>query len=212
MPKKKPKYYVVWSGKQPGIYASWDDASKQVSGVKGARYKGYDSLPLAEEALRVGPDMAQSLVHEMTVEQRLRNKNVEPPVENAIAVDAACSGNPGVMEYQGVYVATRTQLFHFKAPVGTNNIGEFLAIVHGLAYMKQNNLEDLVLYSDSVNALNWIRAKQCRTKLPITANTAPLYDVIRRAEAWLHNNTYSTQIRKWDTENWGEIPADFGRK
>lgn len=212
MSKKKPKYYVVWSGKQPGIYTSWDTASKQVVGVIGARYKGYDSLALAEEAFRVGPDLAQSLIHEMPMEQRLKNLNVEPPIENAIAVDAACSGNPGVMEYQGVYVATRTQLFHFKAPLGTNNIGEFLAIVHGLAYMKNHNLEHLVLYSDSVNAINWVRAKRCRTTIPHTPETASLYDVIHRAEAWLHSHTYSTQIRKWDTDNWGEIPADFGRK
>lgn len=95
--------------------------------------------------------------------------------------------------------------------MGTNNIGEFLAIVHGLAYLKKNNL-GMVLYSDSVNAINWVRAKQCRTKLAMTPETQHLYDIIRRAEAWLHNNRYTTQILKWDTDCWGEIPADFGRK
>ena len=115
------------------------------------------------------------------------------------------------MEYQGVYIASRTQLFHYKSPIGTNNIGEFLAIVHALAYMKKNNMTQ-VLYSDSVNAINWVRQKQCRTKLPYNDETAPLYAIIRRAETWLHNNSYTTEIRKWDTDSWGEIPADFGRK
>ena len=133
------------------------------------------------------------------------------PVMNSIAVDAACSGNPGVMEYQGVHVETRQRLFHFKAPKGTNNIGEFLAIVHGLAWLKRNN-SDMILYSDSVTAMGWIRVKKCRSKLAVTSDTAPLFEVVRRAEAWLHNNTYTTEIRKWDTDLWGEIPADFNRK
>ncbi len=212
MSKKKPKYYVVWVGKVPGVYSSWAEAQQQINGVAGARYKSYESLIMAQQAFRVGPDAAAEHLREMPLEQRLQGISVPPPEENAIAVDAACSGNPGVMEYQGVYVATRTPLFHFKAPLGTNNIGEFLAIVHGLAYMQKNHLEQLTLYSDSVNAINWVHKKECRTKLPITPQTEKLYNVIRRAEAWLHNNSYITQIKKWDTDHWGEIPADFGRK
>lgn len=220
---KKQKYYVVWQGNQPGIYDSWAECEKQIKGVAGAKYKSYESRTLAEQAFRIGPELAASVVERQTqgacilgVDDEgmtVVRSNVQGPKPelDAIAVDAACSGNPGVMEYQGVYVASRTQLFHYKAPVGTNNIGEFLAIVHGLAYLKKNNLKQ-VLYSDSVNAINWVRAKQCRTKLALTPETAPLYEVIRRAEAWLHNNSYSTEIRKWDTDHWGEIPADFGRK
>ena len=220
---KKQKYYVVWQGIQPGIYDSWAECEKQIKGVAGAKFKSYESRTLAEQAFRIGPDLAASVVEKQTKGESILAVDgngmtvVRPevqgpkPILDAIAVDAACSGNPGVMEYQGVYVASRTQLFHFKVPVGTNNIGEFLAIVHGLAYLKKNNLQQ-PLYTDSKTALGWIRAKQCRTKLPLTPDTAKLYDVIRRAEAWLHNNSYTTQILKWDTDLWGEIPADFGRK
>lgn len=220
---KKQKYYVVWVGNEPGVYDNWADCEKQIKGVAGARYKSYESRSLAEDAFKVGPELAASMVEKQTKGECLLTVDemgmtvVRPdaagpkPILDAIAVDAACSGNPGVMEYQGVYVASRTQLFHYKAPVGTNNIGEFLAIVHGLAFLKKNNMPQ-ILYSDSVNAINWVRAKQCRTKLALTPETAHLYEVIRRAEAWLHNNSYSTEIRKWDTDNWGEIPADFGRK
>lgn len=224
MAKKKQKYYVVWQGKSPGIYDNWTDCEKQIKGVAGAKFKSYESSTLAEEAFRVGPEMAANIVERRTQGEsivgidesgmtivRNNNPNIPSPVLDALAVDAACSGNPGVMEYQGVYVASRTQVFHFKAPVGTNNIGEFLGIVHGLAYLKKNGLSQ-ILYSDSVNAINWVRAKQCRTKLPLTPETAQLYDIIHRAEAWLHNNRYTTEIRKWDTDHWGEIPADFGRK
>ena len=220
---KKQKYYVVWQGNAPGVYESWAECEKQIKGVAGAKYKSYESRTLAEQAFRIGPDLAASVIEKQTKGDSIigvddegmtvvrTDYEGEKPLLDAIAVDAACSGNPGVMEYQGVYVASRTQLFHFKAPVGTNNIGEFLAIVHGLAYLKKNNMNQ-VLYSDSVNAINWVRTKQCRTKLALTPETQKLYEIIRRAEAWLHNNTYSTEIRKWDTDHWGEIPADFGRK
>ena len=59
-------------------------------------------------------------------------------IKESIAVDAACSGNPGNMEYRGVYTKTKEQIFHQGPfPQGTNNIGEFLALVHGLAFFKK---------------------------------------------------------------------------
>lgn len=226
---KKQKYYVVWQGHTPGIYDNWADCQKQVTGVAEAQYKSYDTLHEAEAAQRLSYDTAVAIGKSQSADTPATTGKTSvlttdengittvlpgtdyPPVLDALAVDAACSGNPGVMEYQGVYIATRQQLFHFKTPVGTNNIGEFLGIVHGLAYLKQHNMHQ-ILYSDSVNAINWVRRKECRSKLPLTPQTADLWNIIRRAEAWLHNNTYTTEIRKWDTEHWGEIPADFNRK
>ena len=128
-----------------------------------------------------------------------------------IAVDAACSGNPGMMEYRGVYLRTGEQIFHYGPVYGTNNIGEFLAIVHGLALLKQKGL-DMPIYSDSRNAQLWVKRKKCKTNLVRNAKTEELFKYIERAENWLKNNTYSTPILKWQTDMWGEIPADFGRK
>lgn len=134
------------------------------------------------------------------------------PLLPALAVDAACSGNPGVMEFRGVIADTGTEVFHRGPfPQGTNNIGEFLALVLGLAYLKQNNLT-WNIYTDSVTALAWLRQRKCKTKLPRTPQNEPLFQMIAKAEAWLRANTYTTRIYKWDTEKWGEIPADFGRK
>lgn len=222
---KKQKYYVVWQGKLPGIYTSWDECKKQVQGVQGAQYKSFDTLAEAEAASR--------LPYNSVVVQNTRNtpstqntpalvidengmtavcEGVEnPPILDALAVDAACSGNPGVMEYQGIYIPTRTRVFHYIAPKGTNNIGEFLAIVHGLSYLKKHHLNQII-YSDSVNAISWVRQKQCKSKLPEDPSTAELWNYIHRAENWLRTNSYTTEIRKWDTDHWGEIPADFGRK
>lgn len=134
------------------------------------------------------------------------------PLLPALAVDAACSGNPGVMEFRGVIADTGTEVFHRGPfPQGTNNIGEFLALVLGLAYLKQNNLP-WNIYTDSVTALAWVRQRKCKSKLLRTPQTEQLFQMVAKAEAWLRANTYTTRIYKWDTEKWGEIPADFGRK
>lgn len=131
---------------------------------------------------------------------------------NAWAVDAACSGNPGPMEYQCIDLATGAQVFHFGPIHGTNNIGEFLAIVHALALMEKQGIKDKVIYSDSHTAILWVKKKQCKTKLEHNDETKPLFDIIRRAETWLRGHNIQVEINKWETSRWGEIPADFGRK
>ena len=131
---------------------------------------------------------------------------------NAWAVDAACSGNPGPMEYQAIDLATGARVFHFGPMKGTNNIGEFLAIVHALALCWQQGMHQKTIYSDSYNAILWVKKRQCKTKLEHTPETEPLYQIIMRAENWLRTHDYHNPIIKWETQKWGEVPADFGRK
>lgn len=130
----------------------------------------------------------------------------------AWAVDAACSGNPGPMEYRCVDLATGAEVFHFGPVHGTNNIGEFLAIVHALALMEREGIKGKIIYSDSRNAMLWVKKKQCKTKLARTPRTEQLYQIIARAENWLRTHQINTPILKWETQKWGEVPADFGRK
>lgn len=130
---------------------------------------------------------------------------------DAWAVDAACSGNPGQMEYQCIDLATGAQVFHYGPVFGTNNIGEFLAIVHAVALMQQRGIRKTV-YSDSYNAILWVAKKKCKTTLERNSKTEQLYNVIARAEAWLRAHAVQVPIIKWETAKWGEIPADFGRK
>lgn len=130
----------------------------------------------------------------------------------AWAVDAACSGNPGPMEYRCVDLATGAVVFHFGPMHGTNNIGEFLAIVHALALMERDGIKGKAIYSDSHNAILWVKKKQCKTKLEHTPRTEQLYQIIARAENWLRTHRVTTPILKWETQKWGEVPADFGRK
>lgn len=207
---KKNKYYVVWEGKQIGIYDSWNKCKEQVDGVT-AKYMGFETLVEAEFAFSKG--------YENYWGQKNKKKELTPeiiakygrPIGQAIAVDAAFNGKQ--FEYQGVFVETSTKIFHFGPLLGgTNNIGEFLALVHALAYMAQHKL-NYPIYSDSRNAISWIKQKRCKTNLEQTKDNTKVFEYITRAENWLKNNDFSSyKILKWETEVWGEIPADFGRK
>jgi ribonuclease HI len=204
----KVKYYVVWKGRTPGIYKDWTTCKKMVDGFDGASFKSFTSLIEAENAYGSKSGAVSSPKSRSKSTPHSKNTVILTP---SISVDAACSGNPGVMEYQGVDTHTKEVLFHKKYQLGTNNIGEFLALVHGLAFLKKNG-SDIPIYSDSVNALLWIKNKKCKTTLVRNNKTTELFETIARAEDWLKNNTWKNQLIKWETESWGEIPADFGRK
>lgn len=213
MAKKKKKYYAVWKGHHTGVFQSWDDCRAQIKDFQGAQYKSFLTFEAAKSALKenykkhVGKN--KKFKSELT---ELQLKKIGKPNYNSISVDAASSGNPGKLEYRGVDTKTKKQLFK-QGPFeeGTNNIGEFLAIVHGLAYLKQKK-SDKILYTDSRTALSWVKKKNCNTKLERTENNKVLFDLIERAVAWLTLNSYITTVVKWETRAWGEIPADFGRK
>ena len=213
MSKKKKKYYTVWKGHKTGVFEKWDDCKAQIKDFKGAQYKSFATFEAAKKALKDGPKdyigKSKSFKSELSAEQL---KKIGQPNYNSISVDAASSGNPGKMEYRGVDTKTKKQLF-IQGPFeeGTNNIGEFLAIVHGLAFLKQHN-SDRIIYTDSKTAMSWVRKKMCNSKLERSAKMKPVFDSVDRAVKWLKDNNYTTTIVKWETKAWGEIPADFGRK
>ncbi|MBL7827056.1 MAG: ribonuclease H family protein [Saprospiraceae bacterium] len=205
----KKKFYVVWEGRKPGIYSTWDECKAQVEGVAQAKYKSFESQAEAEAAFKSD--------YWKFVQKSTAAKTPKQPVgkfiRESVAVDAACSGNPGDMEYQGVWTVDGKQLFHVgPLPDGTNNIGEFLAIVHALAMLKLQNKPNLPIYSDSKTAQGWVKKGKCNTKLEATGRNAKIFELIDRAEKWLAINKITNPILKWETDVWGEIPADFGRK
>jgi ribonuclease HI len=127
-------------------------------------------------------------------------------------VDAACSGNPGDLEFRGVHVKSRRILFQRGIySNGTVNIGEFLALVLGLMYLNKNNLT-MPIYTDSKTAIAWVRNKKAKTQIERTPQNEELFLMIEKAENWLKTNTYSNKVIKWETSCWGEIPADYDRK
>lgn len=207
MPKQK--YYVVWKGRETGIFTSWAECEKQVKGFAGAEYKAFGSLREAESAFRSKYEAYKGKPSSMG---KWKEASVKP-ILPSVCVDAACDGSPGKLEYRGVYTESAREIFRAGPfPDGTNNVGEFLAIVHALAWMAKND-KHMPVYSDSENAIAWVYTGECRTRLERTTRNAPLFVMIRSAENWLaENELLDDAVLKWDTELWGEIPADFGRK
>ena len=208
----KSKFYVVWSGRKKGIFENWTLCKEQVEGFEGAKYKGFPTRELAEAAWHDDP--SKYLSRNLNEPKKIVCKDplIGEPEPESICVDAACKGNPGILEYRGVDTRSGAELFRQGPyPEGTVNIGEFLAIVHALAYLKQRGF-DWPVYSDSHTAITWVRAKRIKTKLVPTPRSEQLFSVVNRAEKWLRENRYPNPVLKWHTTHWGEIPADFGRK
>ncbi|MCZ2127099.1 MAG: ribonuclease H family protein [Anaerolineales bacterium] len=203
------KYYVVWRGRKTGVFATWTECEAQVKGFAGAQYKSFASLAEADAAYltkyeqHVGKASTSGLWRAASV----------PPILPSLCVDAACDGAPGKLEYRAVNTETGEQLFRAGPYAeGTNNVGEFLAIVHALTWQEKHNLQ-IPIYSDSQNAILWTNVGRCRTKLQRTPKNAVLFALIRSAENWLAENQLPEgKVRKWETKIWGENPADFGRK
>ena len=208
----KKKFYVVWEGHKKGVFTSWNVCKKHIENFSGAQYKAFSSKDEAEKAFKGNYNDYKGKDTKKPVISAEELKLIGKPVFPSLSVDAACAGNPGKMEYRGVDSETKRQLF-IQGPFekGTNNIGEFLALVHGLGFLKQREFK-YPIYSDSKIAISWVKTGQCRTNLPISSENKDLFDLVKRAEKWLKENTYTTQILKWETKAWGENPADFGRK
>jgi ribonuclease HI len=209
----KKKFYVVWKGRKTGVFTSWNVCKRQIDGFEGAQYKSFTNLEEAEIAATKNYETYKGKNIKATVLSTLEKEKIGKPILESVSVDAACAGNPGVMEYRGVFTHNKKQIF-LMGPFqkGTNNIGEFLALVHGIALLKSKNKEDIPVYSDSRIAMSWVKQKRCKTNMHFDVSNKELLDLIKRAENWLKENTYKNPILKWETKAWGEIPADFGRK
>jgi len=203
----KQKFYVVWKGRKPGIYTSWGDCEAQVKGFAGAEYKSFENRAAAEAAFR---GKYENYKGKPGTNQQWLFAPVKP-ILPSVCVDAACSGSPGPLEYRGVLTESGEQIFHAGPfPDGTNNVGEFLAIVLAMDWLITKKL-DWPIYSDSANAIAWVKAGKCKTQLERLPSNKLLFDFIANAEEAL-KKVPPFKVLKWDTRAWGEIPADFGRK
>lgn len=212
------KFYVVWVGREPGIYDNWEDAKDQVDGFPGAKYKAFNTCEEATLAFRREGDAADVLLFFSELARKkstpIVNYAAFPEIRlNAIAVDAACDHNPGgKVEYRGVKVDTGEEIFHVGPLVGgSNNIGEYIALVHVLALLQAKGDNATPVYSDSRTALAWLRHRHSKTTVNLDSSL-PLASILARADRWVATHTWQNPVLKWETEKWGEIPADFGRK
>lgn len=216
MSSQHRKYYVVWAGHDTGVFDSWEECQQMINGFPNARYKAFPTQEAAVNAYRGHPDEHIGLLRAIATRPAATAINFEAIPEirrDAWAVDGACARNPGPMEYRGVRVADGTEIFHLGPLAdGTNNIGEYLALVHALALLDRQGDHLTPVYSDSRTALSWLRNRGHKSKLARTASNARIFELLARADAWVQTHQILNPVLKWDTDSWGEIPADFGRK
>lgn len=214
------KFYVVWEGRHPGVYEDWEDAQEQIENFPGAKFKSYSSQEEAVRAFRkflAGDEapLGDILIRASSAQETSATPNYTdfPEIDmNGWAVDASCQGNPGVMEYRGVELSTGRELFRIGPfEDATNNIGEFLALVHAIALQYRNG-DWHTIYSDSATGMSWLKNKKIKTTLQPTEKNRKLFDLMARGLNWISTHQWETRILKWQTRLWGEIPADFGRK
>jgi ribonuclease HI len=263
---EKRKYYVVWEGRQPGVYDNWEDCKEQVFNYPKAKYMSFKSQTEAIMAFRGDGHEEENLLTLIALKNTEANATApqsifdeQAPAGNvvsamnptavgnqanvataagngapsegkgggktaprvlplevnpaAIAVDGACAGNPGLMEYRGVKVATGEEIFHIGPLTdGTNNVAEYLALIHALALLFRQNDSTTPIYTDSKTAVAWVRNRGCRTQLKPTERNRKIFEMLARANIWIQTHTITNPILRWNTPLWGEIPADFGRK
>ncbi|WP_299025065.1 ribonuclease H family protein [uncultured Thermanaerothrix sp.] len=203
---KRQQFYAVWQGRERGVFDSWEACKAQVEGFPGAQYMGFDTREAAERALQ------RPYLEVLAERQRPPRQSYSPAPSQGYCVDAAYDTARQRLEYRCVHLPSRREVFHVgPLPDGSNNIGEFLAIVETLMMLVERN-DPAPVYSDSEVALLWVTLKRCRTRLPERPERAALFERIRRAEQWLQTHTFHNPLLKWETAQWGENPADFGRK
>lgn len=207
--KSEKKFYVVRKWKKIWIFDSRDECKENVSGFSDAKYKWFSSIEEAETALQEWWEKYYE-VKKTEKKEKVKNEDI-PFFSESIAVDAACSWNPWEMEYRWIDLQTWEEIFHEKFKIWTNNIWEFLAIVHWLNYLWDDNR---TIYSDSKIAISWVNQWKCKTQVNSDENSdfSRTLKAIERAEKQLKENWIKHRILKRNTEDWWEIPADFGRK
>ena len=182
------KFYVVWVGHKPGIYDSWEECQAQVTNFPGAKFKAFDDQTTATLAYRGDSSEHLGILRSIASHKAVAVNYAAIPeiVLDSIAVDGACAKNPGPMEYQGVNVRTGEQVFHV-GPLedGTNNVGEYLALIHALALLDKKGDTTTPIYSDSRTAISWIKKGAHRSTLAPTAKNGKIFELLARADKWL---------------------------
>ncbi len=237
---QKKKWYVIWRGRETGIFRTWDQCKERTDGFPRARFKSFKSEAEAVKAFTRGPAMAtvpntrkarkssqrfnpdQNPIRKASTRtgkrQDKRPKQLTlgldfKPEPNALVVDGACCLQTGDFEYQAVWLHDKRTAF--KSPVlspGTNNLAEFLGLVAGLRHVAELGLQCPV-YSDSQTAISWVRkrAHKCGPVLQGLV-TDEVAKMMDDAINWLKANPEHPKVIQWMTKHWGENPADYGRK
>jgi ribonuclease HI len=162
------KFYVVWSGRQTGVFTDWVTTQRAVEKYAGARFKSFRTRAEAEQAFARGgsasiPAKTAGRESANTPESERRPTHRAHQLDVSIYCDGACEPNPGNAG-SGIVVYRNGKLaelwYGLYNPMGTNNTAELNALYHALcmaeAEIKAGNTVEVC--SDSAYSINCIRS------------------------------------------------------
>jgi len=128
------KFYVVWAGRETGVFTDWATTHRHVNEFPGARFKSFPSRAEADRAFRSGrPPSAGRRPAPVSAAIPVRPEPAAVGLQ--IYCDGACEPNPG-RAGSGIAVYRDGKLeqlwYGLYSPNGTNNTAELNALHHAL--------------------------------------------------------------------------------
>ncbi len=157
------KFYVVWQGRQTGIFTDWDTCKKQVDAFPAAKYKSFKTRQEAEAAFSGNPTPAASKSAGSPVKKKSTRQTVKTytaaeiaamPLDTKIYTDGGCDPNPG-QAGSGIAVYRNDVVdelwYGLYEPNGTNNTAELNALHQALimAADEVNKDRSVAIFCDS---------------------------------------------------------------
>ena len=163
------KFYAVRNGRQCGIFHSWDECKKQVTGYKGAQFRGFETL---EEAQAFLDGSMQS------TDEAFRDGA-------AVAyVDGSYNVKTNIFSFGTVIFANNEEI-HLKeafsdAELATmrNVAGEIKGSMAAMQYCIENSIDKLDLFYDYTGIEYWCTG-EWKTNKKGTADYKAYYDGIK---------------------------------
>ncbi|MBA35375.1 MAG: ribonuclease HI [Oleispira sp.] len=159
------KFYVIWVGREPGIYTDWPTAQKQIIKFSGAKYKSFPTKAEAEAAFSGGTVSSAGKPSSNSSKNTNKGNNLSaPPIKTDVVIycDGGCDPNPGKAG-SGVAVYQNDQLIQLwygvYNPNGTNNTAELNALFYSLQLAQHATKQGLSaqILCDSMYSIQCIR-------------------------------------------------------
>ncbi|MEJ0005513.1 MAG: ribonuclease H family protein [Steroidobacteraceae bacterium] len=156
------KFYVVWAGRETGVFTDWATTDRHVNAFPDARFKSFPSRTEADQAFRSGrPASAGRRPAKASAGVTARMELAAAPVGLQIYCDGACDPNPG-RAGSGIAVYRDGRLeelwYGLYSPNGTNNTAELNALHHALLMAETAILagQTAQILCDSTYAINCV--------------------------------------------------------
>jgi len=164
------KFYVVWQGRETGIFTDWNTCKKQVDKFAGAKYKSFPTLKEAEAAFSGKSNSSVEQLPEkvksdkkLSGQKKSRSQTILTytaddiagmPFDTKIFTDGGCEPNPGKAG-SGLAVYRKDIIdelwYGLYNPNGTNNTAELNALNQALIMAKNEiiNGRSVAIFCDS---------------------------------------------------------------